>query len=115
MSRPVCPACYQRSVAINYRNKHRVYYRNRCDQCIRQNRHPRDPVPTWVRSGYKLKDRCDLCGFKSRIPEQISVWYIDGNQKNGDWINLRCVCSNCQIFLKNKKLGWIENALKPDF
>lgn len=115
MNRSICPACYQRPVAVNYRTKQRIYYRNRCDYCTRNNRPIKDPVPSWLKSGYRLKDKCELCNFKSRVKNQIGIWYIDGNTKNNDWTNLKSICANCRLELQEKQLGWSEPVLKPDF
>jgi len=115
MKRPVCPACYKRPVAVNYRLQGKTYYRSRCDRCIRNHQQPKDPIPTWIRSGYQKKDRCEKCNFRSRVSEQISVWYIDNNEQNNSWSNLRSVCSNCRIELVKKRLIWNDNDLKSDF
>lgn len=113
MSRPVCLSCYQRPAAVNYHGKNKVYYRNRCDQCLRRHRPVNDPTPAHVRSGYRMRDRCELCNFKSRVPDQIRVWYVNGNPKDGNWHNLKSICANCQIELVKKKLAWID--VRPDF
>jgi hypothetical protein len=68
-----------------------------------------------MKAGYKLRDRCELCNFKSRVNTQIGIWYIDGNTANTDWANLKSICANCRIELQTKKLGWVEPVLKPDF
>lgn len=113
MLRPICLACHQRPAAVNYHNKNKTYYRNRCDQCLRRQRPVVDPTPTHVRTGYRPKDRCELCHFKCRVPDQIKIWYLNGNMRDGSWHNLRSICANCYIELSKKKLQWID--IRPDF
>jgi hypothetical protein len=115
MIRPKCQYCFRKSAAVNYRKNSKVYYRKLCDQCVRQNRQPRNPVPLWYRSGYKLKDRCEKCNFRSRAEGQISVWFIDGNENNAHWSNLKSICANCQIELGSKPWPWSSMGPQPDF
>jgi hypothetical protein len=115
MKRAVCPACRRRPVAVNYKSKEKTYYRNRCDQCIRKNKQSADLIPSWVRSGYKKKDRCEKCNFKSRTLEQMFVWYVDNDYTNNNWANLKTVCANCKIELVQKKLIWEDPPIKADF
>jgi len=115
MKRAICAACHQRPVAVNYKSNTKTYYRNRCDYCIRRKKLPKDPIPSWIRSGYKKKERCDKCNFKSRVPEQMFVWYLDNNIQNNNWSNLKTVCSNCKIELIQKNLIWTDSIMKSDF
>jgi len=115
MKRALCSACHNRPVAVNYKKYQKIYYRNRCDYCIRRNKLPKDPIPSWVKSGYSKKEKCDRCNFKSRTPEQMAVWYLDNNTNNNNWANLKTVCSNCKIELIQKNLIWSEHPIKPDF
>lgn len=115
MKRATCNACHQRPVAVNYHRKNKTYYRNRCDSCVRHNKMPKDPIPSWVRSGYKKRDKCEKCGFRSRVPEQMNVWYIDTDVNNNQWSNLKTICSNCKIELVKKKIIWTDDELKADF
>lgn len=48
------------------------------------------------------------------MPEQIFVWYIDNNEQNTSWSNLRSVCANCRIELVKKNLIWTDSDLKSD-
>jgi hypothetical protein len=114
MRRKICPACNKRPVAINYRTQNQIHYRSRCDRCSRQNRLPRDPIPTWVRSGYQKKEKCEKCNFKSSLPEQMFVWYLDGDHQNNKWSNLKTICSNCKIELTKKYFIWTDDKLKSD-
>lgn len=115
MIRLKCQYCYINLAAVNYQRNGRTYYRKLCDQCIRKNRQPRAPVPAWYKSGYKLRDRCEKCNFRSRVEGQISIWYVDGNERNVHWSNLKSICSNCRIELTAKSYIWNDNSPKPDF
>jgi hypothetical protein len=43
------------------------------------------------------------------------VYYLDGNLKNNDWMNLKTVCANCSININLSKTGWKQSPLTPDF
>jgi hypothetical protein len=114
--RPVCPACNQRPVAVNYHFEGTVRYRKLCDTCIRKGKRLKPIPPAWVRAGYRKKDRCDHCGWRAKYPEkQMSVFYVDGNLKNNNNLNLRTVCLNCRVEIAHSKLPWRESDVKPDF
>lgn len=114
--RPICPLCHQRPVAINYRSNNKTRYRKLCDACIRLGKKLRPIPPSWLRAGYRKKDRCDCCGWRAKhIERQMSVFYVDGNLRNNNTINLRTVCLNCRIEISLSKLPWKEAEIKPDF
>ena len=114
MNRPICPACNQRLRAVNcYRGK-KIYYRSRCEVCIKKNKKLRPPVPRWQSSGYKKKPACDRCGFKARYSAQLLVYHIDGNLNNTDIRNLKTVCLNCVEEIKRSDLLWKKGDLEPD-
>ena len=113
MERKTCPICRRHPVAINYYRGDRVYYRSACTPCIHQKRQPQPDIPSWIRSGYKKRDRCDRCGFKFRTQEQSAVYYIDGDTANNNWANLKTICLNCQIEVA--KTRWRPSAIQPDF
>lgn len=116
MNRPICPVCTQRSVAINYRSAGKVRYRKLCDSCIRQGKKLKPIPPSWIKAGYRKKERCDMCGFKAKYPvKQLRVFYVDGNLKNNLHTNLKTVCLNCQVDVTNSKLAWKPSDLTPDF
>lgn len=71
--------------------------------------------PAWSRSGYKKKDRCEMCNFKSKTPRQMFVYHVDGNLKNTNWPNLKTICANCKIELTGSRLPWRPAPLVPDF
>lgn len=114
MKRAICSACHKRHVAINYKTKKRIHYRSRCDQCSRTNRLPRDPIPSWARSGYEKKERCEKCNFKCLVLDQMFVWYLDGDIQNNKWSNLKTICSNCKIALAKKYFIWTDENTKLD-
>lgn len=114
MQRPLCSTCRGNPAAINYRSNNKVYYRKTCAPCARKLKHTKE-MPAWTRTGYKKKLLCERCNFKAKLPQQIFVYYIDGNLKNNSWINLRCVCANCRIDLNNSKTTWRESPLTADY
>lgn len=109
MQRPMCEQCGQRPKAVNYYKGDTVYFRKKCEQCLKEHK----PVkPLWVDSGYKLRRVCEACGFKPVIRSQVTVFYIDGNLKNVAAKNLKTVCLNCNAELI--KTGWARGDLAPD-
>lgn len=112
MKRRICLACHRRPVAINYKIKNKIHYRSRCDQCSRSKRQLRDPIPSWARSGYEKKEKCENCTFKSTVHEQMFVWYLDGDTKNNKWSNLKTICSNCKIVLAKKHFISTDESTK---
>lgn len=114
MKRPLCTACKKRPAAINCHRGDRVYYRSRCDSCIRKGRKQKPPVPRWTTSGYKKKAACDRCGFVARYQTQLLVYHIDGNLNNSTLTNLRTVCLNCSAELPKLDLTWKPGDLEAD-
>ena len=114
MQRPVCPACNQRLCAVNYHRDGVPHYRTRCDHCIKKQRRVKPPVARWQSSGYKKKATCDLCGFKSLFPTQMTVYHIDGNLENIALTNLRTVCLCCIEVVKRKEITWRRGDLEVD-
>ena len=113
MERQICPICKTNPVAINYRRGQKVYYRTACTPCIHTKRKKVEPVPGWIKSGYKKNTKCDRCGFKFRSSEQSIVYYIDGDLNNNHWANLKTICLNCQPEIKN--IRWRPGSIQPDF
>jgi protein-arginine kinase activator protein McsA len=114
MSRPLCTTCRGNFAAINYKLNDKIYYRQICSSCARKNKRTKE-LPGWTKTGYKKKLICDKCGFKAHTPNQIFVYYLDGNLKNNNWVNLRSVCANCRIELNNSKTTWRESPLSADY
>lgn len=113
--RKLCPVCHQRPVAINCIKNNKTYYRKICDVCSRQGKKIKPKPPAWALTGYKKKPQCEKCSFKSKYPEQLGVFYIDGNLKNNNWVNLKTVCLNCQQEVYKSRLPWKQETLTPDF
>lgn len=109
--RPLCKICNSRPVAVNYHKEGTVFYRSKCDHCSR-NRKP--GIPAWHKAGYRMKCKCDRCGFTSKYPQQFNVYYIDGSPANCNITNLKTVCANCQRILHILKLTWKQGDLIPD-
>jgi hypothetical protein len=114
MSRPICPACNQRPKAINCYRDDRVYYRSRCEQCVKKNKKIKPSEPRWKSAGYKKKPTCDKCGFRARYSAQLMVYHVDSNLNNTDVRNLKTVCLNCVEELKRSDLPWRRGDLEPD-
>lgn len=110
--RRLCKECGLRPVAVNYYKAGKPYFRSKCDHCARGGGQER---PLWHLSGYKKKDVCDKCGFKSRHPEIFNVFYIDGNLRNNKITNLKTICANCQRVLHQEGMKWRQGDLTPDF
>jgi hypothetical protein len=114
--RPICPICKNRKVAINRYFNNQVYYRKMCDVCRRAGKTAKPPPPLWVKAGYKMKQKCDRCGFTAtNIKTQMKVYYVDGNLKNNDWTNLKTICLNCQAVIQDSKITWKPADLVADF
>lgn len=110
--RSLCNICKERPVAINYKKENKIYYRKMCDHCAKGRKTGK---PLWWKAGYRIKLKCDHCGFNSQHIEQFAVYYADGNPTNCDYRNLKTVCANCQRILHKLKLPWKRGDLIPDF
>lgn len=112
--RPICPACQQRECAINYHRRDTVYYRSRCENCIRKNRGLPRRQPVWQKAGYSKSKICDRCGFRAKYSAQLTVYHVDGRLDHADLKNLRTVCRNCEIEISRSDLIWRSGDLEPD-
>ena len=110
--RTLCQACHKKPAAINCHKNNKTYYRKRCDSCSRMNR---KIVPNWHLAGYKKKPVCERCGFKSRMPQQMAVHYIDGNTLNTSVLNLKSICLNCEVEIRKSGAVWKQGDLIPDY
>lgn len=110
--RPLC-VCGARPAAINYCKNGRVYYRKKCDVCLKKG--TGWGIPDWFKKGYRKKDFCEKCGYTSNHPEQFNVYYIDGKLTNSRPSNLKTVCANCQRILQKQGYVWKQGDLTPDF
>ena len=114
--RPLCTRCKTRPSAFNYRRKGKIYYRSKCDSCIKEDLGMRTGFKySWEKSGFRKKHICEKCGFKSKHPSQMDVYHIDGNLKNASWNNLKTICANCQRILQKLGVKWKQGDLVPDF
>jgi len=115
MKRPLCRSCRNKPRAYGYRKGTKIYWRSLCDTCIRQRKQQNTGgAPRWQLSGYKKKPRCELCGFRAVVREQLDVYHVDGNKNNVTTYNLKTVCANCQRLKSTQDLGWSIGDLEAD-
>lgn len=115
LSRPMCNECNKNYCAINYIRKGKTHYRRLCNDCGKKKTKAKPGVPNWTHSGYRKKPHCDICGFKSLYPSQMTVFHIDGNLTNVAFSNLRTICLNCIEVVKRKEITWKRGDLKVDY
>ena len=115
LTRNLCPICHDNLVAVNYIREGTTHYRNMCSGCIRKGKKLKPEPAAWQRSGYKKKERCEMCNFKAKTVKQLFVYHVDGNLKNTNYLNLKTVCANCRIELVGSKLPWKPAPIIPDF
>lgn len=113
--RPICKQCNKNLSAINYIRNDITHYRSICDKCGSKKTKKKSPRPNWEKSGYKKKNICDICGFKSLYETQMTVFHIDGDLKNISLNNLRTVCLNCIEVIKRKDITWRRGDLQVDY
>ena len=114
-TRPLCKKCNDKPRAYGYKRNGKVYWRSKWDTCIRKEKNLKvGGITPLQRSGYKLKNKCELCGFKAVEKSQMNVYFVDGNKKNVNPINLKTVCANCQRLTSVKRLGWRMGDLQAD-
>jgi hypothetical protein len=113
--RPICKACNKNYSAINYIRNGTTHYRSICDECGRKKNKLKPRKANWIKSGYKKKTTCDLCGFKSLFTSQITVFHIDGDLNNIELSNLRSICLNCVEVVKKKEVTWKRGDLQVDY
>ena len=114
MLRPICKSCGKNHCAVNYIREGKTHYRSGCDECGRKKKKLKPRKANWTKSGYKKKATCDLCGFKSLFPTQMTVYHIDGNLENIALTNLRTVCLCCIEVVKRKEITWRRGDLEVD-
>jgi hypothetical protein len=110
--RPLC-RCGQRPRAVNYKKNDRVYYRSLCEVCMTHGLN--HGIPRWARAGYKMKNTCDKCGFKSPHKEVFRVFHVDGDLNNCRYSNLKTVCANCAQVLGKDGIVWKQGDLVADY
>lgn len=111
--RPLC-ICKQRPAAVNYKKGNKTYYRKKCEICLKHGGTGHG-IPRWQLAGYKKKDKCEKCGFRSIHDEQFDVFHLDGNLDNSRPSNLKTICANCQRILQKEGVVWKQGDLTPDF
>jgi hypothetical protein len=110
--RPLCISCQQRPAAINYRKGKKIFYRKKCERCVRKGP---EGIPKWFRLGYRAKDHCEKCGYSSSEKSVFNVYHIDGDLENCRPSNLKTICANCQRILQKQGSKWRQGDLTPDF
>jgi hypothetical protein len=85
-----------------------------CDGCGRSQNKLKPRKPLWQKGGYKKKATCDLCGFKSSLASQTTVFHIDGDLENARAVNLRTICLNCVEIVKKTQVNWKRGDLEVD-
>lgn len=110
--RPLC-ICGLRPAAINYYKNGKTFYRRKCETCLAHN--VGHGIPKWQLTGYKKKNFCEKCGFKSQHQEQFNVYHVDGDLNNSRPSNLKTICANCQRIIQKEGYRWRQGDLRPDF
>jgi hypothetical protein len=110
--RPLCK-CGLRPRAVNYKKEDRIYYRSLCEICMAHG--VNHGIPRWQRAGYKIKNQCEKCGFKSPHLEVFRVFHADGNLDNCRHANLKTVCANCTQILSKEGIIWRQGDLIADY
>lgn len=110
--RPLCKTCGEKPRAINYHKGKDTFYRSQCDSCARG---AKPKKPRWHQLGYRKKDFCEKCGYRSKHPEQFNVYHIDGDLNNCRPANLKTICANCQRTLQKEGVKWKQGDLIADF
>jgi hypothetical protein len=113
--RPLCKVCNKNPAAINGYHNEKLYYRSRCNVCIRQDKKIKPARPRWHTAGYKKKPTCDRCGFRARHHIQLVVYHVDGDLNNCETRNLKTVCLNCIAEVVRLELPWRAGDITPDF
>lgn len=72
-------------------------------------------IPRWFRAGYRIKNQCDKCGFKSIHKEVFGVFHVDGDLNNCKHTNLKTVCCNCAQVLAKDGIAWKQGDLIADY
>jgi hypothetical protein len=113
-NRPICKSCNKNHTAVNYIKNGTKHFRSICTECGKK-KVKKSYKPLWQKSGYKKKQTCDICGFKSIYLAQTTVFHIDGNLNNIAFSNLRTICLNCVEVVKRKEITWKRGDLEVDY
>jgi len=112
--RPLCKSCGKNLAAVNCYHNNKIYYRSRCESCIRRGKKLPAKRARWQDAGYKRKPACDRCGFKAKHAAQLMVFHLDGNLNNCDVRNLKTICLNCAVEITKLDLPWRPGDIQPD-
>ena len=112
--RPLCKSCNKNPSSINGYHNSKLYYRSRCNACIRRGKKLKKVTPRWQSAGYKKKATCDRCGFCARHQTQLTVFHVNGNLNDCELRNLKTVCLNCIEEITRLDLPWRSGDLEPD-
>ena len=112
--RPLCKVCGKNARAINGYHNDKIYYRSRCNQCIRRGKKQKPAQPRWQAAGYKKKTTCDRCGFRAKHTSQLTIYHANGNLNDCELRNLKTVCLNCAAMITRQDLPWRAGDLEPD-
>lgn len=112
--RPLCKACNKNPVAINGYHADKIYYRNRCNACIRRGKQLPRQQPLWKTAGYSKKSTCDRCNFRARFDGQLVVYHVNGDLRDCTFLNLRTICLNCVVEVSKSDLPWRRGDLEED-
>lgn len=113
--RPLCKTCNKNLAAINGYHRDKIYYRSRCNSCIRINKKIKPAKPRWLIAGYKKKTTCDRCGFRARHHTQLTVYHVNGDLNDCATLNLKTICLNCVAEVVRLELPWRPGDISPDF
>jgi len=100
---------------MNYWKNGTPHYRKLCYSCKKAKPKARTRICNWEKAGYKKKSTCDVCGFKSLYPSQITVFHVDGDLTNVNYTNLKSICLNCVEVVKRKEITWRRGDLQVDY
>lgn len=112
--RPMCKVCESRPRAVAYHKYDRIYYRSKCDNCLRRGKKLKKTVPRWQSAGYSKKKQCDRCRFVARYATQLVVMHVDGDLNNCELRNLKTLCLNCCAEVVKSDLPWRSGDLEAD-
>lgn len=113
--RPLCKVCNKNQSAVNGYHNGKLYYRSKCNVCIRRGKKLKPVTPRWQAAGYKKKATCDRCGFKAKHHTQLTVYHINGNLNDCATLNLKTICLNCVAEVVRLELPWRPGDITPDF
>lgn len=113
--RPICKQCNKNFRLVNYIREGVTHYRSLCNECGNKKVRKRTAKANWEKAGYKKKQVCDVCGFKSLYNTQMTVFHIDGDLRNTEFNNLRSICLNCVEVVKRKEVTWKRGDLQVDY